>query len=77
MAPDEFRLYEAAASQGLSITRRPDGDWDVAAAPDELVGIVTEPFETLLAGDLIRLPDGRVLKRIVTDAELKELLAID
>jgi hypothetical protein len=70
----ETAYYAAAESLGLSISKQDDGTWLVTAAPDAVLS--GDPIETWLAGGLVRLADGRVYKRSMTDDELREALGI-
>jgi hypothetical protein len=74
MDRDEAAYYAAAEAQGLSISKGDDGTWIVTAAPD--AALSGDPIETWLAGGLVRLADGRVYKRSMTEEELREALGI-
>jgi hypothetical protein len=58
------------------VERRNDGTWTVMAAPDAALGVSTDTYDSLVAGNVIVLADGRVLPRVMTDAELREALAL-
>jgi hypothetical protein len=74
---DDFvDIVQAAAEAGITVARRDDGRWTVAAAPDLTLGASTDTSASLVAGDVIVLADGRVFKRVMTEAELREALAL-
>lgn len=79
MSIEESRYHEAAARQGLSIHKRGDGSWSVGPAVHaEPLGVGPhEPFETLLADGMVRIPDGRTFKREMTTKELRAFLGIE
>ena len=76
MDPDYVDIVNAAAAAGITVERRADGRWAVMAAPDLALGASTDTFDTLVAGDLVVLSDGRVFPRVMTEAELRETLAL-
>lgn len=76
MDQDSVDIVNAAAAAGILVEQREDGLWTVTAAPDAALGLSTDTFDTLVAGDLVVLSDGRVFKRLMTDAELRETLAL-
>jgi hypothetical protein len=76
MDSDFVDIVDAAAAAGLTVERGEDGNWTVTAAPDLTLGASTDTYDTLVAGDVIVLSDGRVFPRVMTEAELRETLAL-
>jgi hypothetical protein len=76
---DEVRYHEAATKRGLSLWRRGEDSWSLGKAPNLeplQPGRPIEPSETFISDDRIRLADGRIFKREMTTAELREALGI-
>ena len=76
MDPDFVDIVNAAAAAGLTVERREDGKWTVMAAPDLTLGASTDTYDTLVGGNLVVLSDGRVFPRVMTEAQLRETLAL-
>ena len=76
MEPDYVDIVDAAAAAGITVERREDGRWTVYPAPDVTLGAGTDTYDTLVAGNVVVLSDGRVFPRVMTEAELREALAL-
>jgi hypothetical protein len=77
---DEARYHEVAAGKGLSLWRRDEDLWSLGTAPQLeplQPGRPIEPSETFISDDRIRLADGRIFKREMTTAELRDALGVD
>jgi hypothetical protein len=76
MDQDERRYDLAATQQGLSLWRNDDdGTWSVQPAPNMKPS--GEPVDTIIAGDRIRLADGRIFPRRMTTEQLEHALGLD
>ena len=76
MEPDDIDIVDAATAAGILVERGPDGLWSVNPAPDADLGLSTDTYDTIVAGDVVVLADGRAFKRRMTDAELRQALAL-
>jgi len=76
MDPDYVDIVNAAARAGITVERRDDGKWTLHPAPDAALGASTDTYGTLVAGDVVVLSDGRAFPRVMTEAELREALAL-
>jgi hypothetical protein len=76
MDPDYVDIVDAAMQAGITVERRADGRWTVMAAPDAALGLSTDTYDSLTAGNVIVLSDGRAFPRVMTDAELRAALAL-
>jgi hypothetical protein len=75
---DEVRYHEAASNQDLSVWRRGEDSWSLGPIPTlESPQRANEPLATFISDDRIRLSDGRIFKREMTTAELREALGIE
>jgi hypothetical protein len=80
MDREELLYHEEARRQGVSLHRRGEDSWSIGAPPaiEPLQpGQHIVPSETLLSGDRVRLADGRIFKREMSTAELREALGLD
>ena len=79
MDRDDYALIAAAADRNVHLSKTGDDAWEVGAMPD--LGLFTNEsagqVATFLAGDRIRLPDGREFTRVMTTAEARETFELD
>lgn len=79
MDRDDLAILEAARAQDINLRKTADGMWEVAplVRVEPLSVETARQADTFLSGDRIRYADGREFKRLMTTAEVREVLGLD